>query len=131
MDRQAVISAVQVILQDVCQVKGIHEINYSPHPYTTSPEHIAFASDNYLGMLGEEALIAADAKGIKCGVTGCQVSYKEHTNDIVLILSLKKDLVKDEVQPMFTEVAGILEENNIDGFAFVETEGGFRFIEAQ
>lgn len=67
-----------------------------PHPYCIGPGHVGMASDKFGGILGEAAIEAAERKGIGCqwGPPGrrCQLSYKEHTTDLTLVIEVSGDL---------------------------------------
>lgn len=71
----------------------IADINHKPHPFMIGPMHVAHAADHHSGILGEETL-----KAIPCAHKGCDLSYKDHTYDRVLVLQLKKTIKDTEAR---------------------------------
>jgi len=107
-------------------VKDIDRINYKPHPFTIGGKHVTYAADNFGGILGEEAILSAEKKGIYCAHPHCKLPYKEHTLDKVCFLQLTRNLSQQEAQEKLKSVIEILKENKIDGFTFVDTPEKFR-----
>lgn len=105
----------QEIVEGFFIVKSITNVNYKPHPYTIGPEHIKNSKSMYL-----------EPDSAPCAVQGCRLKYAEHTSDKVLFLSILKDLTKDEAQNVLKKLP--LEENKIDGVAFIETPEKFRIL---
>lgn len=108
-------------LQDVFRVKDVLNVNHKPHPYIVGPKHITYASDNYGGILDERTL-----NKVKCDYKGCNLSYEEHTSDLVCFLQLKKNATNDEVKFILKELVDNVGETFIDGFGFVDTDEKFR-----
>lgn len=100
--------------------KSIIEINFKPHPFVVGSKHLAYASDNCGGMLGEEVM-----EKIPCAE--CRRPLEEHTYDTVLALELKKNLTNQEAKDQLKILVDAgMEADGIQGFIFVETEGGYR-----
>lgn len=110
-------------------VKSITHVNHKPHPYMIGPKHIEFAADNYNGMLTEAVIAAGEKKRIYCAHPDCALPYDQHTSDKVLFLQLTRDLTNQEATEELMKVKPILEENKVDGVAFVETPEQFRITE--
>lgn len=111
-------------LEGLFVVKSITNVNHKPHPYVIGVQHITFASNNYVGRLGESAL--TDSRCPKCAHPHCILPYKEHTSDRVLMLSLVRNLTNEEAQKALQSLP--LKENKIDGVCFVETPEKFRIL---
>lgn len=111
-------------LKRLFEFKSISHVNHKPHPFMLGPAHVKFASDKYGGMIGDSCI--NDKNFPLCSNLGCTLSYKEHTSDKVLFLSLTRDLLNKEAQEVFMGIKPILEEEKIDGVAFVETDQKFR-----
>lgn len=58
----------------------------TPHPYCITPKHLEYCN----GILSEYSIEHAESMGAKCGVKGCNLSYKEHEK--VLLVSCKHPL---------------------------------------
>lgn len=108
--------------------KDITRVNHSPHPYTIGPKHIKHASDNHGGMLGEQTL-----RKIPCAAPKCTASYEEHTSDTVLFIQLKRNVSAAEGNKILNSILSPkeLKEDDIDGFAFLETEEKYRFTDEE
>jgi hypothetical protein len=89
----------------------------TPHPYCITPKHVEIASDHFCGRLGEEAILAAEKKGARCGVKGCNLSFKEHEK--ALLISCKKPFQENgKVDGELHEfLLGIKDEATKNGFA--------------
>ena len=111
-------------LKGLFEFKDISHVNHKPHPFMLGPAHVKFAADKYSGMLGDPCV--NDKNFPLCSNLGCTLSYKEHTSDKVLFLSLTRDLSNKEAQKVLMGIKPILEEENIDGVAFIETDQKFR-----
>jgi len=115
---------------DLFHMKDIMHVNYKPHPYTIGPKHIAYASDRYGGMLGDDAIINGEKEGkCKCAVPECNIPYTEHKADLVIFLQLKRNGTQDEADAYLKKIAKELPNDGIDGFAMIETEEKFRITE--
>lgn len=94
-----------------------------PHPYTITVKHIAFASDNYRGILGEEAIREGEKNNIKCGHKNCKLSFSEHEQ--ALLIACKKDFnsddeAKKEIKQYLLSIKGICENDGFAGFSFLQ-----------
>ena len=70
-----------------------------PHPYMITPKHVAVASDDFSGMLGEPAIRKAEEKGIHCEIcrkSGNILPYHEHKQ--ALLVEVKDDKELKEVR---------------------------------
>ena len=112
-------------LLDKTNVKlyDITNINYNPHPYTITPNHINIAQ-NFGGMLGESVLNHPESK---CGVKGCTLNYNEHTSDKVVALQLSGNVSNNEMNRILKLIVSEIGEGKFDGFVFIESK--FKILE--
>lgn len=99
----------------------ITNVNHRPHPFVIGPKHIEHASKSYNGMFNDEV-----CKAVPCAYPGCKVSFENHTWDLVLFISLKRDMSNVEANEQLKAVAVDMLADGIDGFTLVETEEKFR-----
>lgn len=104
-------------LQDVFKSRGIQYVNHKPHIYMIGTKHVAHASDNHGGMLGDETL-----ESIPCAQPECGLFYKDHTSDQVAFLQSIKNSTNDEASIALKAIVKELGEKFVDGFAFVESK---------
>jgi len=93
----------------------------APHPYMIGVGHVVHASDKFNGRLGVEAIESAERKGIHCQWRGCQLSYKEHTNDMTLIIEVDQNSDLNAVPGLHAYLVAIkaqAEALGVKGFAF-------------
>ena len=96
----------------------------TPHPFTITDKHVAFAADHCCGVLGTDAIKQAEAKGIRCGARGCNLTLEEHGKS--LVVSCKKELkdaagkTNTELHTYLLECVSKAEEDKYEGFAFVK-----------
>ena len=101
-----------------------------PHPYCITPKHIDVASDEFMGMLGKEAIARAEEKGVVCDIckkanikNGTAIlSYEEHQQ--ALLINCKKDIQKDEeakkeLQEYLLKIKDKATKKGFVGFAFL------------
>lgn len=102
-----------------------------PHPYCITSKHVCIASDNFNGILNENAIREAEEEGAICDTcrilvkTGKQdaiLSFDEHKT--ALIIECKKDVkidkeAQNECTKWLLKIKDLAEKNNIEGFAFV------------
>lgn len=105
---------------------SVNTVNFKPHPYTIGPKHINYASDHCGGILGEDV-----CKKVPCAhsdrYSSCKLSYDQHTYDTVLFLSLTRNVTEEEVKEVLNPKFGnFMEENGLDGVAFLETPQKYR-----
>jgi len=81
------------------------------------PEHITYASKNHNGMLGEETV-----KKVRCAHSGCNLSYDDHTSDLVAFLQARKEMSKSQANISLKHIVDNIDKNLVDGFAFVESD---------
>lgn len=108
------------------RLSKIEYVNHKPHPYVIGSRHVAYAADHCGGMLGEDAITAAERNGIHCAHSGCRVSYENHTSDTVCFVAIDPQYKTPGEVPGLQEFLGSLkteaEHLEIDGFAFVKDE---------
>ena len=112
--------------QDLFKIYDVDRVNHKPHPFMIGPRHVAHAADNHSGMLGEKTLEA-----IPCAMPRCELSYHEHTSNLVVFLQLQRDGEAYEANEILGKLAPVLEENKIEGVVFVDTEEQFRINQTQ
>jgi hypothetical protein len=113
------------------EIKEIKEI-IIPHPYMITPKHVAIASDEFSGMLGEPAIQEAEKKWVYCDICRYRVRkgvqteilpYSEHKKQKTLFLQMKtdeKDLNKVEgLNQYLLKIKPILSKKKIGGIAFI------------
>lgn len=97
-----------------------------PHPYCITPRHVAVAADHFGGMLGAEAIRAAEKRGACCDIcrqkgTGI-LRYDEHENNLTLFISIPagiRDLNSiSGLHAYLFENKPTFESLGIQGFAF-------------
>jgi hypothetical protein len=115
---------IQKLVDGYFTVKSIMNINHDPHPFMLGPKHIRFASNKYMGMLGDACINDKDFP--VCAHSGCSLRYQDHKSDRVLALSLVKDLTNAEANNILKTIPLI--KNKIDGIIFVDTPEKFRIL---
>ena len=121
------------------KLESIESINYKPHPYCITPEHLSEDS-MYLGRIEIEK---AEANGIKCGMyynsanpkmyttcrkrdyTRCELPYDKHTVDKVLFIKALVDKKVDKLYGLkvyLKNILPIMKKLHIDGVAFIESD---------
>lgn len=124
-------------ITDPLKMRGIRSVNFDPHPYMIGPVHLRLSKPSV--HLGRAEIIEAERQkrhGL-CqwkGVTGkhgkrCELTYEQHTHDTVMFLELTRDTTNSQVLVVLQPLAGEIEEDGIDGFAFVESK--FRVREGE
>lgn len=98
-----------------------------PHPYCVTAEHVGEAADHHGGILGEAAIEAGEKKGITCGMRGCQLSYKQHEQALLVAcrapLKSSDGLPNPELHKFLLDNKAEAEKNNYAGFAFLDKTG--------
>jgi hypothetical protein len=85
-----------------------------PHPFCIGARHVAYASDNCGGMLGDSAI---KASGVPCQMKGCQLSYKEHETALAVNCKSKdNELLKNYLLSIKEQC----EKDNYAGFVLVD-----------
>jgi hypothetical protein len=102
-----------------------HDTLGHPHPYCITPRHLK--GDRM--YLDKDAIREAEKKfGAKCGVKGCNLSYDEHKQ--ILVLACKKDPKEDEqagkeLHEYLLKIKSTLMNDDFEGVAFMKQwEGG-------
>jgi hypothetical protein len=93
-----------------------------PHPYMIMPGHVAEASDNHGGMLGESAIEAAEKRRVFCGICKGKLNFHEH--ETALLVAAREELkngeeVNPELHAYLLSIKDKAEEDSFAGFAFV------------
>lgn len=131
MEEKELIVAIGKLLNPYFEVRSINHANYKPHPFVIGPRLIVWVSDNWSGMLSEDAIRDYEKKkGSSCSIRGgCNVPYDEHTSDKVLFLSLSKNLSHAIASKRLKSITDLMTEHKIDGISFVETDQRYRIGE--
>lgn len=108
-------------ITDPLELERVAEVNHRPHPFVVGSRHVAYAADRCGGILGEEAL-----RAVCCAHRNCNLSYDEHTSDRVMFLKLTRNCTQAEIKAVLVPIADEVGATGVDGFAFVETEEGYR-----
>jgi hypothetical protein len=96
-----------------------------PHPYCITPRHVAYAADHCGGMLGTDAIRAAERMGACCDI--CRKSgngilgIDEHTSPLTLFIRVPQNKDLNTVAGLHTYLysnKAAFVEMGIEGFAF-------------
>lgn len=98
------------------------------HPFVIGTRLVAFASDRFGGMLGDEAIKAAAKQGIGCDMRGCNYTIDEHKEETALKVYCKLSMFgkKDKARPELHKFLLSLKKQygkKYSGFAFVQEDG--------
>ncbi len=96
---------------------GLHEVNHKPHVYMVGPKHVAKAADENGGVLSEDIL-----ETMPCAHRKCKLSYREHTSEQTLMLTLTRDILNSEANDELMKLKDQLIVNQVAGVSFVENE---------
>jgi len=96
----------------------VENVNYKPHMFMITEKHIANSKGMYL-----------DTNSAPCGIKNCKLTYEEHTSDKVIMLQLKNDILRNDVQQILKLIVDTLPENSFDGFTFIRTDENYKIIE--
>lgn len=98
---------------DLIKVEGAQHSRYEPHPFVVGVQHVVYASDHTMGILGEEAL-----RKYPCARADCSLGYDEHkAYDFALFVSALRDCTSDELSDAFGPLVGELKNDGIEGIA--------------
>lgn len=92
-----------------------------PHPYCIGPKHVAIASDQFGGMLGEPAILAAEKQGAHCCICKGRLSFHAHERAALvecLVDPDTRDEFKEELHDYLLKVKPLAEADKLAGFAF-------------
>jgi len=92
-----------------------------PHPYCITPKHVAIASDQFCGMLGTEAIEAAERQGAHCGMRGCNLRCDQHESSKTLFIRVPQNCDLNAIPGLHAYLRSIqakAAELGIEGFAF-------------
>ena len=109
---------------DLFTLKGIHAVNYDPHPYMLGPAHITYANKHSGGVIDEGTL-----KNVRWSPPKCNIPYEDHKFDTGMFLQLKRNGTNEEAGAFMNTMLDEMKEDNIAGFTFVETEEKYRLDE--
>jgi|ERR1035441_5437898 hypothetical protein len=99
-----------------------------PHPYCITPKHVAYAADHCGGMLGTDAIRAAEKTGAAC----CDICLKsgngilgidKHTTSLMLLIRVPQNKDLNAVVGLHDYLFGnkaAFEKMGIEGFAFLK-----------
>lgn len=103
----------------------------NPHPYTLTPKHVAEASDNFSGIMGKEAILSAEKKGIYC--YACREINRKHGDPILnyedhkfgLLVACYKDMnktkkLKNEMKAYLLASKEMCDQDGYAGFTFLK-----------
>lgn len=92
-----------------------------PHPYCITPGHVAVASDQFSGMLGEAAIEEAERQGIYCDICRSQgqiVPWHEHVSQLTLFIVVEHHVL-NEIAGLHQYLLKVKDADlGIEGFAF-------------
>lgn len=98
---------------------------FIPHPYCITNWHVAEAADHWGGMLGEEAIKAAEQKGACCDICrhrGPILKFEQHENQVTLFIRILAGIRNlneiDGLHKYLFENKATFEGLGIQGFAF-------------
>lgn len=95
-----------------------------PHLYCIGSRHVVHASDHFGGMLGEAAIESAEKAGVKCGMRGCTLSYKQHEKALLIACDEPLTDHAGKAHPeLHAYLLKIKEQATAEGFA------GFAFLD--
>src|SRR5512140_2609383 len=107
----------------VFKLLDVRGANFKPHPYMITSRHVVFASDYHGGILDEYAIRSAEDHGCRCGRKGCNMRYSEHTCDHVAFVQLLCNTDQETARTQLLQLNEVIKKKqNVDGFAFVETD---------
>jgi hypothetical protein len=91
-----------------------------PHPYVITPNHVVHAADHFSGILGKEAIEAAERSGVKCGWKGCKLPFEGHEQAVLIeVDDPSEDLNKvPGIFAFIEKCKPLAAEDGFAGFAF-------------
>lgn len=102
----------------------VSDTTCAPHFYCIGGKHVAHASDNFGGRLGDEAIRDGEKHGINCAHPRCTLSYDQHEKALVVTCAgpLKTDdgIITPELHSYLLQCKPLCEADKFAGFAFVE-----------
>jgi len=91
-----------------------------PHPYCITPGHVAYASDNWGGMLSKECIVEAENKGkARCGVRNCNLSYEEHKQALLVECDIEDN---EKLKEYLLSIKDQADQEGYIGFAFIKSK---------
>jgi len=97
-------------------VKDIETVNFRPHAPLIGLKTIKACSS--VSITGEEP----------CSRKGCTLKLNEHHGDKVLFMYLSAPVDKQKANDALVSIKSILEENKLDGVAFVQKDKECVFV---
>lgn len=93
-----------------------------PHPFCITNKHVVHASNKFSGRLGGEAILDLEGqyKHPSCGMKGCNLSYGQHEQALVVKCHTKD---KDPLQEYLQSIVGQCEKDGFAGFTLMLAEG--------
>lgn len=120
-------------------ITKIQSVNFTPHPFTVGPRHIAYANKEApdgFGILGPKTCEAVPCQADIAGRFGgrkCGLPYSAHHYDTVACVKLTRNVTNAEmlaflvaVKAAWTATGHIGKPGGIDGFIFLDTPEHYR-----
>jgi len=86
-----------------------------PHPYCITPMHLQCCDSMFLN---KESIERAEGKGAKCGIKGCNLSYSEHKEALLISCKIAFETDNKEINDFLLSNKEEAEANGYEGFAF-------------
>jgi hypothetical protein len=94
-----------------------------PHPYCIGSRHVGHAADHFNGMLGTDAIEDGERKGIRCATPGCQLSFEQHEQALLVAVKDDRELSDPELQAelktYLMSIKDMATDDHYAGFAFI------------
>ena len=135
MEKEQILNEINLKFK-VLKALSIENVNYKPHLYCISEEHLNLNTSIYLGEAEIKEIEFKEGKGLcgmyvkgdkftntyKTGYTKCHLRYEEHTCDTVCFVELKENCTQSQILENFKSVLDILNENKIDGVVIIKNQ---------
>lgn len=84
------------------EVKGINldgfkYINHKPHTYTVGSKHVDFSARRFNGKVNMKSIRSGEIAGIRCAEPGCDLTYDQHTYDILCFCEIPEKIERDDM----------------------------------
>lgn len=96
-----------------------------PHPYCITPKHVAYAADNWGGVLSTDAIRDAERHGARCDIccrAGKILTVDAHKQALLVECKIDIKPVPDELQAWLLSIKEEATKNGYAGFAFIQAE---------
>lgn len=90
-----------------------------PHPFCITHHHVAWASDKFMGMLGNNAIESYEkhTKRPSCGVNGCNLKFEEHEACLTVYCKTKDN---EALQVFLKSIVEQCEKDGFVGFVLID-----------